>query len=240
MSKAQSRRRFKWMLAGAVLLLPGLVSLGLWQLERAEQKRILLQSWAELHPHTRLPVDRRELEARFYPVVLKATLDQQRYFLLDNRQRPAGVGYEVIALASLESGERLLVNMGWLAGSADRAVLPEVAIPDGQQALQGGLKLIDPGLVLVDTELAAGWPKVIQSLAADKLSALLGATLSPYELRLQQPIIAGLDLNWPLLRMRPEKHLGYAFQWFAMAAALAGLLIWSWRRLRKEEADEPI
>jgi len=28
----------------------------------------------------------------------------------------------------------------------------------------------------------------------------------------------------------PDKHFGYAFQWFAMGAMLAGLLIWNYRK----------
>ncbi|WP_372832304.1 hypothetical protein [Pontibacterium sp.] len=46
MSKVQSARRFKWMLLlMGILVLPGLLTLGNWQLGRAEQKQVLLQQW---------------------------------------------------------------------------------------------------------------------------------------------------------------------------------------------------
>ena len=43
----------------------------------------------------------------------------------------------------------------------------------------------------------------------------------------------------PVVAMGPEKHLGYAVQWFAMAAALCALFIYFGFRQARETTDEP-
>jgi cytochrome oxidase assembly protein ShyY1 len=40
----------------------------------------------------------------------------------------------------------------------------------------------------------------------------------------------GFLRHWVPEEMGPGKHFGYALQWFAMGAALAGLLIWNARK----------
>jgi cytochrome oxidase assembly protein ShyY1 len=48
---------------------------------------------------------------------------------------------------------------------------------------------------------------------------------------------AAYRLDWPVVAMGPEKHLGYAVQWFAMAATLTVLALylgWRTRKNRKE------
>jgi len=45
-----------------------------------------------------------------------------------------------------------------------------------------------------------------------------------YEVRLE-PGPASFQVSWPVIAMSPDKHTGYAVQWFALAAALLGLFI---------------
>ncbi len=46
-----------------------------------------------------------------------------------------------------------------------------------------------------------------------------------HELRLEAGP-AAYRTDWPVAAMGPEKHLGYAVQWFAMATALVGLYLY--------------
>ena len=96
MSKVQSMRRFKWMLlAMALLLWPVLVSLGFWQLDRAEQKSELLESW-EVRAQQTQSLASSDL-VRFSSVESQGEFDRERWLLLDNRTREGKVGYEVVA-----------------------------------------------------------------------------------------------------------------------------------------------
>jgi cytochrome oxidase assembly protein ShyY1 len=41
-----------------------------------------------------------------------------------------------------------------------------------------------------------------------------------YQLRLDQDSIGALKTGWTTVAVKPEKHVGYAVQWFAMAITL--------------------
>ena len=43
--------------------------------------------------------------------------------------------------------------------------------------------------------------------------------------------------DWPLASIGPERHLGYAVQWFALAATLLGLYLWFGVRQAREVRD---
>ena len=42
----------------------------------------------------------------------------------------------------------------------------------------------------------------------------------------------GFYRQWTPSGFGPGKHFGYAVQWFAMGAVLAGLLLWNYRKKR--------
>ena len=71
----------------------------------------------------------------------------------------------------------------------------------------------------------APWPRLVTAIEPDKLWADLGRNGFAYELR-QQSGPGAYRTDWPVVAMGPEKHLGYAVQWFAMAAALLGLFLY--------------
>ncbi|MCP4597463.1 SURF1 family protein [Neptuniibacter sp.] len=241
MSKVQSNQGFKWMLMlAAVLLLPGLVALGFWQLDRADQKERLLQSWSATQLYKTIPDEMAISGQQFIAVDLEGFFDRERYFLLDNRVRNGMAGYEVIALFYPRNGSALLVNLGWIEADYDRRILPKVLLPSGTQKVVGKLKGINHAFVL-DEDLAITerqWPSLIQSLDTERMGDLLQEPVLPLELKIKQPLISGLDLNWPVVSMSPEKHLGYAVQWFAMALVLSGLLLWSWKLIQRESRHE--
>lgn len=242
MSKVQSGSAFKWMLwISGIVLLPLLIGLGFWQLDRAEQKQELLDSWQQAIPSQVLPLEQEMTRGSYNAVTLKGVFDRERYFLLDNRVRKGRAGYEVVALFTADSGRNVLVNLGWVLASLDRGVLPEVEVPKGLQTISGSIRVVEKNFVLRGDDLAEDqWPKVIQQLDVEKISSRLVTSLDALELRLTEPLVSGLDLNWPLVNMKPEKHLGYAFQWFAMAFALMCLLIWSALKIRKEAIYEQV
>ena len=73
-------------------------------------------------------------------------------------------------------------------------------------------------------QLGEAWPKVIQAVEMDKLrSAVAGqhsTTVFPYPVRIAAGEQGALTVNWQVVNMSPQKHQGYAVQWFAMAAVL--------------------
>ncbi len=58
----------------------------------------------------------------------------------------------------------------------------------------------------------------------------LGETLQPFVLLLAPGEDHGLLRRWEPSEIGPGRHYAYAFQWFAMAVVLAGLLAWNFRK----------
>lgn len=73
--------------------------------------------------------------------------------------------------------------------------------------------------------MSDGWPRLINHVAPGELWALLERQGVDRELRLE-PGPAAYRADWPVTSMSPQQHLGYAVQWFALAAALLALFIY--------------
>ncbi|MGH8224509.1 MAG: SURF1 family cytochrome oxidase biogenesis protein, partial [Woeseiaceae bacterium] len=65
----------------------------------------------------------------------------------------------------------------------------------------------------------------------DELAAALGAELRSFVLLLDAAEPSGFLRDWQPREAGPMRHYGYAFQWFAMAVTVAGIL--GWRFLRR-------
>lgn len=235
MSKVQSMQRFKWMLlAMALLLWPILVSLGFWQLDRAEQKSEMLESW-EIRAQQIQALASPDL-MRFSSIVSQGEFDREHWVLLDNRTRAGKVGYEVVALFYPQDvATPVLVNLGWIQANQDRRIYPEIVLPEGAVTVSGRLTEPSELLVLAESSPQQSWPQRLQRLDISRLEQQLGLKLMPWVIRPNDPIIAHLDLSWTPTVMQPEKHQAYALQWFVMAAVLLGLIVWNLRKLRNGE-----
>lgn len=212
-----------------LFFLPVLLSLGVWQLDRAEQKR---QLQAQIDQQRQLPaLPLVELPSSSTPawrsLLLTGRFDPQRIWLLDNRTRNGQAGVEVLQLFHDQpSGYRLVINRGWIAWP-DRRQLPAVPTPEGNLQLQvealpapgQGFRLQGP--------VSTGWPRLITQLDAGALAEQAGLQLLPWTARLQPGSPGALRLEWPALGMTATKHTAYAVQWFALAAALLILFIWA-------------
>ena len=211
------------------MLLPVVLSLGNWQLNRAEEKRLFEQEYMDrIGALARIPGAE---VADFERVRLTGEYEAERYFLLDNQTRNGAIGYGVVSSFRTIDGRRWLVNRGFLMGDRARRTLPEVNVPSGTVTLTG---LIWPDLGLVpvfgENVWPDGWPKLVQRLEVTRMAALLPDAVAA-EVRLEpgQPGVlaaAPVELNMPA-----SKHTGYAVQWFGLAAALSiGYVIFGFRR----------
>ncbi len=208
-------------------LLPLLVWLGFWQLERSEQKRELLerqQARQEAAPLTPEQIDG-SAEQAYARVYLQGRFDAAHSFLLDSRTRDGQVGVELLQPFYDEpSGRWLLINRGWLPWP-DRRIAPQFDTPPQPLKLAAWL-YVPPGKPFVFSErMAEGWPRLISHVDVPALWALLGRDGVAHELRLE-PGPSAYRADWPVTSMSPQQHVGYAVQWFALAAALLALFVY--------------
>jgi surfeit locus 1 family protein len=213
--------------------LPLLLSLGAWQLDRAGQKRDLFADFAA--SEQAVPLDGAsggigELR-RYAPVRATGKYLPDRQFLLDNMVEASRAGYRVLTPLLMDDGGMVLVDRGWIPRDFSTELAPDIGVDDRRRTVTGRLdQLPRPGIVL-ESELAPGWPKVVQFPTPDELSGALDTRLVPGLLLLDATEPDGYLRNWRPSDFGPEQHLGYAVQWFALALTLVILyLAWSFRR----------
>jgi len=208
------------------LLLPALCWLGFWQLSRAEEKRLLLARFEALRQAE--PVAVADLLAAgapaFQRVRLHGRFDPAHSLLLDNRIHAGRPGVELLQPFRDDGGQWLLVNRGWLPWP-DRRTAPAFATPGEPLALNAWVYR-PPGRPFLLTQVeGSDWPRLVNRIDAAALWTALGRTGLPVELRLESAP-AAYATDWPAVAMGPERHLGYAVQWFALAATLLALFVW--------------
>lgn len=209
------------------LFLPLTIGLGFWQLERADEKRQLLDTWEQRRnaaPVALAGLDPDE-DHRYRRVRVEGHYLPDRTVLLDGRVRRGKPGYEVVtAFRPAGDGRRLWVNRGWIAGSLDRSELPRIPAVDGRRVLTGHLYRV-PGepFSLGEAPWRETWPQVWQHLDVERLDARLEGRSLSWQLRLDGGAPGALETGWEVVNASPARHTGYAVQWFALAAALAVL-----------------
>ncbi|MBF8778706.1 SURF1 family protein [Pseudomonas fulva] len=217
-------------------LLPTLVALGCWQLSRAEHKRALLAMHAARQLEEPLTVERlrESSEPAFRRVQLRGRFDARHSILLDNRMRGGKAGVELLQPFQDEaSGVWLLVNRGWLAWP-DRRLPVTFETPSRSLALQAWVHEATGQLLQLRADPVAGqWPRLLNGIEPRHLWQELEREGIAHELRLE-PGPASYRLDWPVVTTEPEKHLGYAVQWFALATALLALYLYFGWNPRKE------
>jgi len=228
--------------AGMLLLALLFFSLGQWQYGRAAQSRALLESFAASERASASRDVPRAAE-RYTHFRLAGRYVPERQFLLDNIVEAGRVGYYVLTPFEVEGEPDLvLVNRGFVAAPPDRSDLPDVAVGSGERTIRGHVDVLPrPGLRLAEPaaqNAAAGPLTVLTYPTAADIAARLGRPVHNYQLRLAADQPDGYLRDWRAAGMPPERHLAYAWQWWALAvaAALAGAVL-AWRARGKRDAS---
>jgi surfeit locus 1 family protein len=224
-----------------LLLFPALIALGFWQLARAAEKAELLA--AHHAQQLAAPIPLADLERQPNPAYVRVRLqgffDARHSLLLDNRTRGGRAGVELLQpFYDQASGLWLLLNRGWLPWP-DRRVPPAFATPDTPLRLTATIHVpLGQSIQLQAQPPSADWPRLISEVEVEALWQQLGRGGLAYEARLE-PGPASLQTDWPVVAMSPDKHIGYAVQWFALAATLLGLFIYLGLHNARETRHEP-
>lgn len=225
-SLSAENRRFSPSPLGALLTLASVVvclKLGFWQLDRAEEKRVLLAQAAAGQEST-VPATSASASMlpRYQRVAVRGQYDSGRQILLDNMPSARGrAGYRVLTPLQTEEGGWLLVDRGWVALGAARAELPDVAVAGAARTVIGRVEeLPAPGIRLSGApQTYEGWPRVLNFPTHEQLERMLQRPLARRIVLLAPGEPDGYERVWePRLGMEPARHVAYAVQWFAFAA----------------------
>lgn len=235
-SKADSRRRFKWLRLGLWLLgVPLLLFLGSWQLQRAEQKRVWLQQLNAAPATTVSGALERLARYDWVPVQLQIELVPMKVFLLDNRTWQGRVGYEVVVPIRVDEGSWWLGSLGWIAAPPRREQLPEVELSRRWLNVEGVLSRPMASVTLAASQVEPGWPRRIQSLDLQQIRTALAMPVEPLVLHLKTAVSEVIMPREKIYTgIEPERHVGYAVQWFGLALVLMIWLVWAGRQAQQE------
>lgn len=201
-----------------------LINLGFWQLRRAHFKEATitrLEQRSAMATTSLSELGQYDGDLNDYPVRVQGHYLEGFNLYLDNRIHNTIAGYHLLT-PFLTDGKVLLVNRGWLPRGPDRNVLPTVPAVSGQIQLEGLAHVPNPkNFVLKEDDYQnVSWPFLIQKIDLEKTAPLFDYPMVPFVLRLSPDPDSNLTRQWQSNFMGPDKHYGYAFQWFSLAAAL--------------------
>lgn len=214
-------------------LFPITLALGLWQVQRGEQKEQLLNEFSEHQKQPYAPLlqlaDSERLNYR--KVEAQGYLDIKRTVLLDNQVFRGKPGYQVLTPLKLDDGSWLLVNRGWLVAAKDRHQLPRFEGLVSKVQLRG--QLYRPkAFTLTQQEYSDQRPQLVQSIELEALSRYFDNRLAPYTMRIDPENPLAYIATWPVVTMSPHRHYAYAVQFFALALILLILSIFANSNIR--------
>lgn len=224
------------------------LALANWQLGRAHGKEELAARLAALArgPAVTLPADAmaaQDLEWR--RVTVRGRFEPRYAAYIDNRIRRGVAGYHVVMpleIGGAGSGTRssggryVLVNRGWIAGTRDRARLPQVRTPGGTVEITGLAVVPSRRFLELSSQAAHGEGKVWQNLTLERYRQAYPIALQPVVIQQESPLDDGLLREWDPPDYGVEKHYGYAFQWLALALTI--LVIYLVTHVRRAPQEE--
>ena len=220
-----------WTTLLTALILVLLLSIGRWQLHRADEKRALYDAFASGAGSTQTIDAAGGPLPRYQHVEASGRYDPAAQILIDNMITADGrAGYFVITPLQNSDGRWLLVNRGWIPIGESRAELPAVPVPGDIRRIRGRVdQLPKPGIEIGKIPpLSPPFPIRAAFPSLGEIRAVLGArawtnTAEVVLLDANEP--DGYLRQWAAPGFPPMRHLAYAVQWFGLALALSVIYI---------------
>ena len=214
-----------------LLVLPMLLHLGFWQLDRAEEKRELIALFKQQNKLGPLKIkDSIKLDEKlnYRTAQVKGNYNSARQVFIDNKIHQGKSGVYALTPLKLKNSEySILVNRGWVPMVIDRSSLPKIKTPKQELVLSGKIKISagKPFTVGEQFQSNKGWPALMQWISIEEVEKKSGLKLLPYIFLLDEKEKSGYVRNWKPVVMLPEKSTSYAVQWFSLALALTIIYI---------------
>ncbi|MDA8905487.1 SURF1 family protein [Candidatus Thioglobus sp.] len=201
-----------------------LVSLGFWQLERADDKRSIEASIKQANTGSVELIKKEEgLQSKeYYEVRLQGKYLSDKQFIYDNQIVDQVSGYYVLTPYALEGQSKaILINRGFIPWNGRRDKLADIVI--GQETREIKVQISKPikRMELKLSEVGIQFPALIQSIDLQDMADRAKVDFSSVIGLLDASASNGFIRKWEPYTGSIEKHIGYAVQWFLMALVLA-------------------
>ena len=214
------------------------IALGNWQTRRAEEKLGLAARLAErsgappvvlgggggVLGHERVGTSAHPTMIEYRRVRITGEWVKSWPLFLDNRPLNGKAGF-ILAMPFKIAGsnQHVLVLRGWLPRDArEYGRLPDFATPTGTVTIEGVATLSAGHVMQLGSAAPIKPGTLVQNLTTSDVARASGLALQPFFV--QQTGAGqgeGLVREWPAPDAGVDKHRGYAFQWYALAAMAA-------------------
>ena len=201
-----------------------LVSLGFWQLDRADEKRGIEASIKLANTGSvELIKDEEVLENKeYYEVRLQGKYLSDKQFIYDNQIVDQVSGYYVLTPFALEGQSKaILINRGFIPWNGRRDKLADIVIGQETREIKVQISKSIKRMELKPSEVGIQFPVLIQSIDLQDMADRAKVDFSSVIGLLDASASNGFIRKWEPYTGSIEKHIGYAVQWFLMALVLA-------------------
>ena len=201
-----------------------LISLGFWQLDRADEKRAIEDQIASANSGDVDLVTSIEFlkDKEYYHVRLQGSYVGDKQFIYDNQIVDQISGYYVLTPFILTgTSKAVLINRGFIPWGGRRDKLANVDIGEKTTEVKVQISIPVKRMELNVSEFTGDFPVLIQALDLDEMSAIASLDFVSVVGLLSPESENGFVRQWKPYTGSIERHIGYAVQWFLMALVLA-------------------
>ena len=201
-----------------------LVSLGLWQLDRADQKRTIEAAIvnANTGPVELIANGLELLDKEYFDIRLQGNYLSDKQFIYDNQIVDQVSGYYVLTPFILtDQLGVILVNRGFIPWNGQRERLADIAVDSVSREIKVQVSSPIKRMELKATDVSRQFPVLIQAIDFDVLEEVSKLKFVKVVGLLDPSSSDGYVRKWEPYTGSIEKHIGYAIQWFLMALVLA-------------------
>ncbi|MBV9792229.1 MAG: SURF1 family protein [Chloroflexi bacterium] len=223
-------RQWRWVTLGVIVIMLVLIRLGMWQLDRLEQRRTnnaLITSRVD-EPPIQLTGQTLDAEANQYrQVLVTGTYDHGSEIVLRNRSRAGAPGMDIVTPLRIEgSDQSVLVDRGWVP------LLDAEPEKRAQFAVSGPVTI--RGVVRPSRVQTSSWGPQDRQPEGGRLDAWFHIDIAKIGNQVSYPLLPfyieqlpeenapDLPHPQPNIEITEGPHLSYAVQWFSFAAILVG------------------
>jgi len=215
----------------AIIFVPITISLGMWQIERANEKKLIIANYDKLLVSAPIALQKNQMLNNWQPIETTGTYEDTVVYE-DNAINNGKAGFKVYHLFRNDDGTYIFIHRGFIERNLIKNNLPEVDIPTQKKSIFGTTLFKQNNTFVKNIEESDS--RIIQefnaSLLIDKYPMLKDKYLHPFLFNLD---IRDVNKYQPIekpVNMTASKHIGYAIQWFGLCAALIILTIYAFRR----------
>ena len=200
-----------------------LVSLGFWQLDRAEEKRSIEASIKSANTGVVELIESTDAleDKEYYAVRIQGQYLNDKQFIYDNQIVDQVSGYYVLT-PFLLTGQTtaVMVNRGFVPWNGRRDKLADITVNSIPREIKVQVSNPIKRVELKTSNLGRHFPVLIQAIDFDVLEEISGMSFVRVVGLLDSSSADGYVRKWQPYTGSIEKHIGYAIQWFLMALVL--------------------